>query len=523
GKSPRILQGPKSDRKELDRLGKALRNWESCEITTLNYKKNGEEFWINFTVSPVADKNGWYTHWIAIERDVTEVKNEQLKKELISQIGDVFNLTTDLYQTLQELTKLVVSIGNFSFSEIWLHSNQKNKLRLFSSYASTREGEQFYSYSNKLLETDFGQGLQGLVWKANSPLLWDTTKIKNIFLRNEASKKAAINSVLGIPLIGQEAQVGVLLLGSTQDENFLKKFEPVLTELGIFIGTEIKRKRLESDLHHLFEALPDLICLATFDGTFLKINKAGCDLLGYQEEELLGANFNQFVHPEDIDISAKAIQQLQEGETIFKFENRYITKKGKTLWLNWNCNCIPEEGVMYATAIDITDEKKLREVVSNASELATIGGWEIDLTTDKLTWSDIIYTIYETTPDVYTPELSSAIAFFREDFRDQVAATVQNAINKGAPFEFEAALITFKGNEKWVKAIAKPEIVNGICVRIFGSFQDITKIKETEHRLQSITNDLPGVTFQYYMYPDRTDAMVSVSEASHKIWGLSPE
>lgn len=74
GKTPRILQGPKTDRKELDRLKSALQKWEPCEITVINYKKNLKEFWINIAVSPVADAKGWFTHWIAIQRDVTESK-----------------------------------------------------------------------------------------------------------------------------------------------------------------------------------------------------------------------------------------------------------------------------------------------------------------------------------------------------------------------------------------------------------------------------------------------------------------
>ncbi len=74
GKSPRMLQGPKSDRSQLNKLKKAMQKWESCEITTINYKKNGEEFWINFSISPVANEKGWFTHWISIERDVTEQK-----------------------------------------------------------------------------------------------------------------------------------------------------------------------------------------------------------------------------------------------------------------------------------------------------------------------------------------------------------------------------------------------------------------------------------------------------------------
>lgn len=98
GKTPRILQGPKSDKAELKRLSAAIRKWEFCEITTINYKKDGQEFWMNFSVTPVANETGWFTHWIAIERDVTEkIKAEQKLKALYNErnailesIGDAF-------------------------------------------------------------------------------------------------------------------------------------------------------------------------------------------------------------------------------------------------------------------------------------------------------------------------------------------------------------------------------------------------------------------------------------------------
>lgn len=81
GKTPRILQGPKTDKEELRRLGTALRNWESCDLTVINYKKSGEEFWIHISITPVANEVGWFTHWIAIERDVTlqKLAQEELK------------------------------------------------------------------------------------------------------------------------------------------------------------------------------------------------------------------------------------------------------------------------------------------------------------------------------------------------------------------------------------------------------------------------------------------------------------
>lgn len=92
GKSPRILQGPNSNKEELLELGRSLRNWEPYEMTTINYKKNGEEFWMNFSVTPVSDAKGWYTHWIAIERDVTEQKKAE---ESILQSNERFEKVTE--------------------------------------------------------------------------------------------------------------------------------------------------------------------------------------------------------------------------------------------------------------------------------------------------------------------------------------------------------------------------------------------------------------------------------------------
>jgi two-component system CheB/CheR fusion protein len=81
GKTPRILQGMKTDRKVLDRINSALRAWDSIEVELINYKKNGEEFWNNFSVIPIADEKGWFTHWISVSRDVTEIRKNYVEKE----------------------------------------------------------------------------------------------------------------------------------------------------------------------------------------------------------------------------------------------------------------------------------------------------------------------------------------------------------------------------------------------------------------------------------------------------------
>ena len=74
GQSPRILQGPNTQRSELDRIGVALKNWQPVRAELINYTKSGKEFWIELDIVPVADNVGWFTHWVAVARDITQRK-----------------------------------------------------------------------------------------------------------------------------------------------------------------------------------------------------------------------------------------------------------------------------------------------------------------------------------------------------------------------------------------------------------------------------------------------------------------
>lgn len=86
GKTPKILQGLKSDKRQIKDLSESIKKWETKEITIINYKKNGEEFFNNMTMSPVADEAGNYTHWIAVGRDVTASKklDQEITKAIIN-------------------------------------------------------------------------------------------------------------------------------------------------------------------------------------------------------------------------------------------------------------------------------------------------------------------------------------------------------------------------------------------------------------------------------------------------------
>jgi PAS domain S-box-containing protein len=77
GKTPRILQGKKTDRAILDKIRTALEAWQPIVIELINYHKDGSEFWAELSIAPVADETGWFTHWVAIQRNITDRKQAE--------------------------------------------------------------------------------------------------------------------------------------------------------------------------------------------------------------------------------------------------------------------------------------------------------------------------------------------------------------------------------------------------------------------------------------------------------------
>ncbi len=83
GKTPRILQGPKTDRKLLDKLRTDLDTSESFHGETVNYRKDGSEYFVEWRITPLHDNEGRLSKWVAIQRDVTDRVRFQNERERI--------------------------------------------------------------------------------------------------------------------------------------------------------------------------------------------------------------------------------------------------------------------------------------------------------------------------------------------------------------------------------------------------------------------------------------------------------
>jgi len=413
-------------------------------------------------------------------RDISERKNEELRKSLLSDISLFFNQEVELNRTLQMVLGRMLEFTNFSMAEAWLIGVDKNKIQLSAKFPGTAAMQIFYDASVEIKSFVKGRGLPGIVWETQTVKFWSDVDKNKQFIRRAAAKKAGLKTVCGIPLKHNNEVIGVLMLGSTQTAEKLADMDKLVETVGDYLGAEIKRKQLEQELNQIFNFAPDIICIAGVDGYFKKVNPALCTLLEYSEEELLAMPYLKLVHPDDRQPTVTEVGNVFDGKPSMNFENRYITKSGKIKVLSWTATGASDDSLLFCVAKDVTEKKELEDLFNKATALAHIGSWEMDVVKNTVYWSEIARQIHEAEPG-YHPNMEAAVNFYKKGInREIIVKTMESAINVGTPGDVELQIVTAKGNLRWVRIIVEAEFADGKCLRVYGSIQDIDVRKKAE-------------------------------------------
>ncbi len=112
------------------------------------------------------------------------------------------------------------------------------------------------------------------------------------------------------------------------------------------------------DLVAFFDMTPDLACIAGKDGYFRKINPSVAHTLGYTMEELYASPIHTFIHPDDQEMTSRERAKLLSGKRLLNFENRYLTKSGEVVWLEWTSVYFSAKEVVFAVAKNVTARKR---------------------------------------------------------------------------------------------------------------------------------------------------------------------
>jgi PAS domain S-box-containing protein len=131
----------------------------------------------------------------------------------------------------------------------------------------------------------------------------------------------------------------------------------------------------EFKMFPFFDMTPDLVCIAGKDGFFKKVNQSVINKLEYTEEELFANPISTFIHPADKDSTSRKRKDLLTGKALINFQNRYVTKNDKIIWLDWTSIYLADKEIVFAIAKDVTErkeaEKEIEEKYIKFKSLAT--------------------------------------------------------------------------------------------------------------------------------------------------------
>ncbi|MBS1830449.1 MAG: response regulator [Acidobacteria bacterium] len=113
---------------------------------------------------------------------------------------------------------------------------------------------------------------------------------------------------------------------------------------------------MEAYYAHFFALSPDMFCIAGLDGSFLRVNPAFTETLGFLADEMQQRLFLDFVHPHDRAATADELAKLRTGVPA-RFENRFLCKDGSWRWLAWRVQPVTSEGLLYGAARDVNGQK----------------------------------------------------------------------------------------------------------------------------------------------------------------------
>lgn len=257
------------------------------------------------------------------------------------------------------------------------------------------------------------------------------------------------------------------------------------------------------------EASPLGIFQTDAAGNCLYTNPRWREIYGIPLEQSLGGKWRELIHPDDREsFFSKLAEGAKRGGT-FGLEYRLLRYGAEIIHVRAQARTVtwgdpPQRGFVGAVE-DISAYKEVESqlrasnaFLDRAERVAGVGGWEVDLRTQKLQWTDETCRIYDLEPG-FQPVLDEHLKYFAPDVQDMIRSTVDECAASGTPWDVELPMVTSKGRAVWIRSVGQAETENGKPVRLVGALQDITAKHTLEERLrqghallQTVLDNLPG-------------------------------
>lgn len=417
---------------------------------------------------------------------VLERKETVIIPDMVAQFGSM------------EIFSKICSLELHFYIGIPLYLNEEDLIGMVCLFG--KHNREFSGFDRKMLN----------MLSRHIELIIETAINKKKLLNEIQEKEATTDSLLKIaqlqshqirrPLTTIMGLVNLIKEGIySVDDTWIKMFETSTDDFDKTIHMIVEGSIASKDLkairfNKMVEEIEDYaILILDQHGYVENWNKGAQRIKGYRFDEIVGQHFSLFYTDEDRR-KRRPQQLIKEAEEqgVARDEGWRIKKGGGRFWGSIVITSIHGANgkVIGFTKVtrDLTEITNIKDsliaseelynmMVEQTRSLARIGGWEFDVVQSSLSWTSITKEIHGVGKD-YIPELESAVNFYKAgESRSKISKAVRLAIENGTPWDLELQLVTIQGDEIWVRATGRSNYKDGICTKVYGTFQDINASK----------------------------------------------
>ena len=471
-----------------------------------NRAKDGSIYWVDTTIVPFLDDRGKPYRYVAIRHDVTARKQAE--------------------EALWESRENLQAILDNSTAVIYV-----------------KDGRGRYSLVNRRFEELFGLGKAEVIGKTDHDLFPKPTADEYWrndirVLRSEApieTEEEALHAdgsahtyvSVKFPLRGPDG-TPYATCGISTDITFRKTAESELMA---------SEKRFRAT----FEQASVGVILVGTEGELLWVNGKLCEILGYDPEELVGANVKDITYPDDLRLDLERARRALAGEIdTYSLEKRYVRKDGDVVWTNVSASLVRgagEEPEYFIRVVeDITDRRRAEDALREAErryrtlvEGLPAATYVQDVATNRLSYlSPQIAGVLGYTPEEYLADPDLRRATTHPDDREWVLAEERRTDGTGEPYAVEYRRIAKDGSVAWVRdeaVLVRDE--EGEPLYWQGFITDITDRRRAEEALRQSEELYRNVVEQaaesIFLVDVETKRILEANAALADTLGYTPE
>jgi len=284
----------------------------------------------------------------------------------------------------------------------------------------------------------------------------------------------------------------------------------------------------DGELAALFQLSLEMLCIASTDGFFKRLNPAFQNTLGYSQQELMARPLVDFVHPDDQESTLRELHKLAEGQPTIRFDNRYRCADGSYRWLSWTAVPDSHGQRIYAAASDVTSRRHFEDALRESQrryrqllEAITTYRYSVEVRDGRtqFTWhseGSLVATGYA--PADFEADPYLWFNMIHADDRELVRRELRRVLaNQDVP-PIEHRIRHKNGQVRWVQdTIVLNRDERGRLIRYDGLVQDITERKRVEKRFRRLLESAPDAM----VVVDGAGRIAMVSVRTEKLFGYS--